>query len=297
MAPLKDKSASSVAHAFITHVINPFTTPQVILSDNGAEFRNDLLAELCTSFNIKQTFIVAHHPASNGLCERANRKVLEALRHVTDGLPHTWDQWITHIAASINSAYNSSINESPHFVIFGTDKRLPYDILLDKPQPVYNSADYAKVQLSYFQRIHQAVRTHIQFSNSQCIARQHNKSRPIKLEVGDIVYLLNFSRDSKLAPKHLGPFRIIAKAGNKCTVRNLESFKESEVHVSNLRKASLRPDTDILAAAPTPTTPSSLPSPPPVTPRPLNEIFPTIERPTYFTRSAARRHLRPLANS
>ena len=292
LAPLKDKAASSVAHAFITHVINPFTTPKVILSDNGAEFRNDLLAQLCLSFGIQQTFIVAHHPASNGLCERANRKILEALRHVTDGLPQTWDQWLSHIAASINSAHNSSINESPHFVLFGVDKRLPYDVLLSGPQPVYNSDDYVRVQLSCFQRIHQAVRKHLQLTHAQYLARQHKSARPLTFQVGDIVYLQNFARDSKLAPKHLGPYRILAQAGNRYTLLHLTSFKECVAHGSNLRAASLREDAPLTPPM-SPIVPSS-PSPPSprlAQPRPLQEIFPNIPRPAYRTRAAMRRQI------
>ncbi len=35
LAPVKDKSAKSVAHALITHLICPFSKPTVFLSDNG----------------------------------------------------------------------------------------------------------------------------------------------------------------------------------------------------------------------------------------------------------------------
>ncbi len=126
LASLNDKSASSVAHALVTCVINPFTRPNVIPSDNGAKFNKELNAQLCAHFNIRHSFVVAHHPASNGLVERANRKIIEALRHVTNGVLQTWDKWLSHIAAFISASYNASINESPHFVLFGEDKRLPY---------------------------------------------------------------------------------------------------------------------------------------------------------------------------
>ena len=246
LAPLRDKSASSVARVLVDKVINPFTTPKVILSDNGAEFRNDLLAEVCQAFNTKQTFIVAHHPASNGLVERANRKILEALRHVTSGFAQVWDNWLSHIAASINASYNSSINESPHYVLFGEDKRLPYDLLLSKPQPIYNVENFAKVMLSSFQRIHQSVKVHLRSSNSQALARQHSAARPVKFQVGDIVLLVNLTRDSKLAPRNLGPYRIIARSGNKFTIRDFDTHEEITVHASHLRKAS----PDLIPASP-----------------------------------------------
>ncbi len=65
-----------MAHALVAHLICPFSTPSVILSDNGAEFRNAVVSEICSQFGIKQALTVAYHPASSGLVERANRKIL-----------------------------------------------------------------------------------------------------------------------------------------------------------------------------------------------------------------------------
>ncbi len=53
LASVKDKSAKSVAHALNTHLICPFSTPRVLLGDNGTEFRNQLLEEICKKFGIK----------------------------------------------------------------------------------------------------------------------------------------------------------------------------------------------------------------------------------------------------
>ncbi len=78
LAPLRNKSAVTVAHAIVSHLICPYTTPRV-LSDQGTEFKNQILADICFQYNIKQIFITAHHPASNGLVERTNRKVLDNL--------------------------------------------------------------------------------------------------------------------------------------------------------------------------------------------------------------------------
>lgn len=45
LVPLKDKSAVSVAQTLIAYyVINPFTTPKIILSDNGTELRSEFFA-------------------------------------------------------------------------------------------------------------------------------------------------------------------------------------------------------------------------------------------------------------
>ncbi len=48
LMPLKDKTATVVAHALVTHFFCPFSTPRVILSDNGAEFQNAIVPEMFT---------------------------------------------------------------------------------------------------------------------------------------------------------------------------------------------------------------------------------------------------------
>ncbi len=100
LAPLTNKSATTVAHALVSHLICPYTTPRVLLSDNGTEFRNQILQDSCTQFSIKQKFITAHHPASNGLVERTNRKILEILRHLERKFHEAWEDWLSHVAAS-----------------------------------------------------------------------------------------------------------------------------------------------------------------------------------------------------
>ncbi len=40
LAPLPNKSATTVAHAIVSHFICPYTTPRVLLSDNGRLFKN-----------------------------------------------------------------------------------------------------------------------------------------------------------------------------------------------------------------------------------------------------------------
>ncbi len=54
------------------------------MSDNGAEFRNAVVYEICSQFEIKQTFTEAYNPASNGLVEKTNRKIPEVLRPIVN---------------------------------------------------------------------------------------------------------------------------------------------------------------------------------------------------------------------
>ncbi len=186
LAPLRNKSAATVAHDIVSHLICPYTTPRV-LSENGTEFKNQILADICSQYNIKQTFITAHHPASNGLVERTNKKVLEILRHLAGHLHETWEDWLSQVAASINGSVNSSTGKYPHCIIFGYDKRLRYDVFLKSPSFLYNHEDYTKLQLHSFQIIHASVRGKLKASREEMTQRQHLHATPIILDVGDSV--------------------------------------------------------------------------------------------------------------
>ncbi len=89
LAPLPNKSATTVAHAIVSHLVCPYTTPCVLLSDNETEFKNQVLWDICTQFHIQQTFITSHHPVSNGLVECTKRKILEILHHLAGHLQET----------------------------------------------------------------------------------------------------------------------------------------------------------------------------------------------------------------
>ena len=44
---MKSKKKEEIAEAFINNWIAIFGAPKIILSDNGGEFNNELLRELC----------------------------------------------------------------------------------------------------------------------------------------------------------------------------------------------------------------------------------------------------------
>ena len=58
-------------------------SPSVIFSDNGNEFRNQILKEMVKNFKISHVKAAVYHPSSNGLCERKNGSILTALKCFT----------------------------------------------------------------------------------------------------------------------------------------------------------------------------------------------------------------------
>ena len=236
LIPLPNKAPQTVAHGLVSQFICPYTTPHILLSDNGSEFNNKILHRICQEFHIKQTFIVAHHPASNGLVERTNKKILDVLRHFAGDYHDSWEDWLPHVAACINSSLCSSTGKAPFFAIYGYDKRLPYDVLFESPKPLY-SEDYNQVLVHTFQSVHQSVRERLQASRAEMIQKQHLLATPVSLSVGDKVMKRSPDRKCKLSPKFTGPFLVTEKLhGNKFKVLHEQSNTTEVVHADRLKK-------------------------------------------------------------
>ena len=74
--PLSDKTAISVADAFFSNIVCRFGMPSVIHSDQGREFENKVMHELCILGGAHKTKTTPCHPESDGLVERFNRTLL-----------------------------------------------------------------------------------------------------------------------------------------------------------------------------------------------------------------------------
>ena len=77
--PLPNKTALAVADAFFQHIVCRFGMPSVIHSDQGREFENNLMQELCLLCGSHKTQTTPYHPVSDGLVERFNRTLLMML--------------------------------------------------------------------------------------------------------------------------------------------------------------------------------------------------------------------------
>ncbi|XP_021371504.1 uncharacterized protein LOC110462052 [Mizuhopecten yessoensis] len=75
---IRTKTAEEIA-LFITETICRHGTPEVILTDNGREFCNQVNDNLCRQLNIDHRVTTPYHPQTNGLTERNNQTICSAL--------------------------------------------------------------------------------------------------------------------------------------------------------------------------------------------------------------------------
>ena len=81
LGTLPDRTASSLASWFSTHILGPFGRPLQVRTDRGNEFANNF-SSLLAEHNITHVKIRPHAPWTNGRAERMVRTVKSCLRRV-----------------------------------------------------------------------------------------------------------------------------------------------------------------------------------------------------------------------
>ncbi len=243
---LKDKQAKSVARALIDELFCKYNTPKVLLSDNGTEFNNQMLSSICDEYSITKCNVLAYHPASNGMVERQNRKIIRHLCTLVGDVSSTWHEWMPQIMASLNSSLHKSIGDTPHFIIYGQDKRLPFNFLLKEEEPIYNFDDYVRVRSTDFKKIYKRISQNIADSKATMNESQWRKANDKIIVIGDLVYHQVHEPKNKLAPRFEGPYRVIDyDKGNQVKLRHLTSMETKLAHVDHLKRWT-RPNSPLL---------------------------------------------------
>ena len=99
---LVDKSdVFTTFKTFIKRIQNEFeTTIKKVKSDNGSEFNDTIIDELCDEFGIRHHFSAKYTPQSNGLVERKNRTLIDMARSMLSEYNVSHSFW----AEAINTA-------------------------------------------------------------------------------------------------------------------------------------------------------------------------------------------------
>lgn len=130
--PTRDQHASTVAQVLVTEWFSKFGVPARIHSDQGRNFESTIICQLCDLYGIKKTRTTPYHPAGNGQCERFNRTLHNLLRTLPVSRKRDWSSCLPQLLYCYNTTPHQATGESPFFLMFGQEPRLPVDFLLGK---------------------------------------------------------------------------------------------------------------------------------------------------------------------
>ena len=132
--PILDKWADTIVSIFINHYLPVHMCPRYILSDNGTEFKNQLMNQILQQIGIDGIFSTPHHPQSNRKTEVLHKYLKPALKKLCEKDPTKWDKYLNQVLASYRVAPNLATAETPFLLVYGRDPNLPLHQLLEPMQ-------------------------------------------------------------------------------------------------------------------------------------------------------------------
>ena len=206
--PLPNGTAQVVAEALETRVFCYFGIPERIHSDQGAQFESKLFGELCALWGTEKSRTTPYHPQGNGMVERSNRDLGNALRALLlGGCEEDWDLLLPHIMRSFRATPHSSTGETANFLMMGREARLPDQLLHgrslqeDVSREAYAVALGERLYIAY-----EKLRT-----QEQRVRHADSREAPL-FRIGDLVWLhskrVAKNKSRKLQPKFTGPYQV-----------------------------------------------------------------------------------------
>ena len=133
--PTRNQTARTTAEAFYHHFITYYGIPTRIHTDQGANFEGKLMRELCNITGMTKSRTTPYHPMGNGVCERFNRSLLDMLGTLQPTLKSNWKAHVGPLVHAYNCTRHESTGQSPYFLMFGREPRLPIDLAFGINQP------------------------------------------------------------------------------------------------------------------------------------------------------------------
>ena len=135
--PIPDKSADTIVSTFIKHYLPVHMCPRYSLSDNGTEFKNNLMDQVLKQLGIERIFSIPYHPQSNGKLEVFHKYLKPTLKKLCKKDPSNLDKCINQVLASYRVTPNLATAETPFFLVYGRDPNLPFHQLLEPMQQFF----------------------------------------------------------------------------------------------------------------------------------------------------------------
>ena len=242
--PTKDQTALTIARLLVEEVISRHGVPRELLSDRGAAFLSSLIQEVCKVMGLRKVNTTAYHPQGDGLVERFNRTLIEMLSKTVKQGGKDWDDQLPYVLFAYRTSVQESTQESPFHLLYGRDPCLPTEEALAMPatRHQFDVGSYQEELVTGLQKAWELARQQVKKAQQRQRRNYDRTAGPVKLRVGDRVYLYiptaKRGKAHKFARPFRGPYRVVHLYDNGADIRPVDKPQQATTRVSlnRLRK-------------------------------------------------------------
>jgi hypothetical protein len=241
-------SGARLAELYISRIVCLHGVPKKIISDRGSQFTSRFWEQLHDSLDTKLRFSTAYHPQTDGQTERTNQVLEDMLRACAIQYGTSWDKCLPYAEFSYNNSYQASLKKSPFEALYGRKCRTP--LYWDQ---IGERQVFGPDIVEEAEQLVQQVRENLRVAQTRQKSYADVRRRDLTFAVGDHVYLKvspmrgirRFNVRGKLAPRYIGPFKVLERKGEVAYRLELPpnlSGVHDVFHVSQLKKCLRVPE-------------------------------------------------------
>ena len=238
---IPSKEAEIIAEILLDEIIPRHFCPNMILTDQGREFCNQIMKYVTSKLCIHKIRTTPYHPEGKGRVEGLNHVLNDVIAKVVNSNQGDWDEHLSAALSAIRTSVNDSSRHSPFFLLYGRDPVLPMDTLL-KPKIKYLGEDHLAIKLERMHRAYVDVKENMAATRARNQAARWGDPHLEDFQVGDAVYYhlphLLPGQCKKLARLWKPFYRIIKKVSDVTfVIKHQPTGITKTIHVNHLRKA------------------------------------------------------------
>ncbi|WVZ52193.1 hypothetical protein U9M48_003277 [Paspalum notatum var. saurae] len=223
--------AKQYAELYISQVVSLHGIPWTITSDRGSLFVSCFWEQLQDALGTNLVQSSAYHPQTSGQVERVNQILEDMLRACALTYSTKWDECLPLAEFAYNNSYQKSLEMAPFEALYGRRRASHFRSGFSNP-----SRGASEIHTENLKR-----------AQSRQKSYSDRRRRPLVFQKDDHIYLRvspmkgvhRFGVKGKLAPRYVGPFKIIEQCGPVAYRLELPSHLtvvHDVFHVSQLKK-------------------------------------------------------------
>ncbi|KAI3732574.1 hypothetical protein L1987_63780 [Smallanthus sonchifolius] len=238
----EDYRVEKLARIYVDEIVSRHGVPLNIISDRDGRFTSRFWQSLQSALGTQLNLSTAYHPQTDGQSERTIQTLENMLRAWVIDFKGNWDLHLPLVEFSYNNSYHTSINMAAFEALYGRKCRSPIcwteigESQITGPELIQETSD--KIML---------IRDNLLVARSRQKSYADKRRKSLEFQVGDVVLLkvspwkgvVRFGKKGKLAPRFVGPFKILERIGKVAYKLDLPeglSNVHPTFHVSNLKK-------------------------------------------------------------
>jgi transposase InsO family protein len=233
-------TSAKLSDIYMKRIVCLHGVPKSIVSDRGTQFTSHFWKQLHETLGTRLEFSTAFHPQTDGQTERVNQVLEDMLRACALDYGSSWDDNLPYAALTTTVIklvskwlHSKLVCEEVYYTIVwsGVGERIFFgpDIIQEAEE---------KVRL---------IKDRLKIAQSRQKSYADNKHRDVTYEAVDRAYLRvsplrgvkRFGIKGKLAPRFIGPFKVLSRKGEEAYELDLPeilSAVHNVFHVSQLKK-------------------------------------------------------------